>query len=231
MNLVLIGSLVAARRSDSRATASVTPSTSKSTLAGRMTATQDSSGPLPLPMRVSSGFLVYDLSGKIRIHTLPRRFIKRVTATRAASICLVSSQQRSSACKPYSPNATVWPREAIPERLPRCILRYLTLAGIIGITTNLQLSGGCGLYRLRLFLFCLALADPALHSQFAVNRVRFGEPVINIRPQRMQRHPAFMVHFHAGQFRPAQTPRAPNLDALSAEIHCRLQGLLHGAAE
>ena len=34
----------------------------------------------------------------------------RVTATRAASICLVSIQQRSSAIKPYSPNATVWPR-------------------------------------------------------------------------------------------------------------------------
>ena len=30
---------------------------------------------------------------------------------------------------PYSPNATVLPREAIPARLPRCILRYFTLAG------------------------------------------------------------------------------------------------------
>src|SRR6266568_6665916 len=92
MNLVLMGSLVAARRSDSRATASVTPSTSKSTLAGRITATQDSSGPLPLPMRVSKGFLVNDFCGKIRIHILPCRFILRATATRAASICLVSSQ-------------------------------------------------------------------------------------------------------------------------------------------
>ena len=97
MNLVLIGSLVAARRMDSRATASVTPSTSNNTFAGRMTATQDSSGPLPLPIRVSSGFLVKDLCGKMRIHILPRRFMLRVTATRAASICLVSSQQRSSA--------------------------------------------------------------------------------------------------------------------------------------
>jgi hypothetical protein len=71
----------------------------------------------------------------MRIHTLPRRFIKRVIATRAASICLVSIQQRSSACNPYSPNATALPREAIPRRAPRCILRYFTLAGIIAITT------------------------------------------------------------------------------------------------
>src|SRR2546426_507859 len=136
MNRVLIGSLVAARRNDSRATASVTPSTSKSTLAGRMTATQDSSGPLPLPMRVSKGFLVKDFCGKTRIHILPWRFILRAIATRAASICLVSSQQRSSACKPYSPKATVWPRVARPARLPRCILRYFTLSGIRGINQS-----------------------------------------------------------------------------------------------
>jgi hypothetical protein len=29
----------------------------------------------------------------------------------------------------------VVPREAIPVRLPRCILRYFTLAGIIAITS------------------------------------------------------------------------------------------------
>src|ERR1043166_4437010 len=54
-------------------------------------------------------------------------------ATRAASICFVSSQQRSIDCNPYSPNATLLPREARPARLPRCILRYFTLAGINGI--------------------------------------------------------------------------------------------------
>ena len=51
MNLVLIGNFVAARRSDSRATASVTPSTSNRTLAGRITATHDSSGPFQTPIR------------------------------------------------------------------------------------------------------------------------------------------------------------------------------------
>src|SRR6266540_1636134 len=75
MNLVLIGSLAEARRMDSRATASVTPSTSNSTLAGRITATQDSTPPLPVPMRTSRGFLVTDLSGNTRSQTLPRRFM------------------------------------------------------------------------------------------------------------------------------------------------------------
>src|SRR5213596_3596296 len=57
----------------------------------------------------------------------------RAMETRAASICLVSSQQRSRAIKPYSPNATVLPRVANPARLPRCILRNFTLAGCNGI--------------------------------------------------------------------------------------------------
>ena len=74
----------------------------------------------------------------------------RAMATRAASICLVSSQQRCSAINPYSPKATVWPRVAKPARLPRCILRYFTLSGINGITEsfypNLQFAAaaGCG---------------------------------------------------------------------------------------
>ena len=56
----------------------------------------------------------------------------RATATRAASSCLLSIQQRSSAINPYSPNATVLPRVATGAA-PRCILRYFTLLGIIAI--------------------------------------------------------------------------------------------------
>ena len=42
--------------------------------------------PLPDPIRVSAGFFVTGLSGKIVIHTLPPRRMCRVIATRAASI-------------------------------------------------------------------------------------------------------------------------------------------------
>jgi len=44
-------------------------------------------------------FLGEGFWGKTRIHILPWRFMLRATATRAASICLVSSQQRSRAIK------------------------------------------------------------------------------------------------------------------------------------
>src|SRR6476660_4589599 len=139
----------------------------------------------------------------MRIHIFPWRFILRAMATRAASICFVSSQQRSSAIRPYSPNATVLPRYASPARLPRCILRNLTLAGCNGITkilysksfkklasplldrNRLSLHG-----RLRFGRLVLAFADPAFDAELAVNGQRFGETVINVRAQRVQRNAA-----------------------------------------
>ena len=102
-----IGSLCAASRSASRAGSSRTPATSKSMRPRRTTATQNSGGPLPLPMRVSAGFLETGLSGKMRIHTLPPRFIECVMARRAASIWRAVIQALPSACRPNSPNATV----------------------------------------------------------------------------------------------------------------------------
>ena len=70
----------------SRAISSPTPATSKSMRPGRTTATQRSTGPLPLPMRTSAGFFVTGLSGKMRIQTLPPRRRWWVIARRAASI-------------------------------------------------------------------------------------------------------------------------------------------------
>ena len=55
--------------------------------AGLITHTHSSGAPLPLPIRVSSGFLVIGLSGNTRIHTLPPRLTWREMAIRAASIC------------------------------------------------------------------------------------------------------------------------------------------------
>ena len=86
MNLVLIGNLCCARSIASRASGSGTPASSNITRPGRTTATQPSGLPLPEPMRVSAGFFVTGLSGKIVIHTLPPRLMWRVIATRLASI-------------------------------------------------------------------------------------------------------------------------------------------------
>ena len=51
-------------------------------------------------MRVSCGFLVIGLSGNTRTQILPPRLMKRVIATRAASICRSVSQHGSIAFSP-----------------------------------------------------------------------------------------------------------------------------------
>src|SRR6516165_5840227 len=84
-------------------------------------------------MRVSGGRAVTDLSGKTRIHSFPLRFILRVSATRAASSCVLVIHARSSVCKPNSPKSILRLREAVPFRLPRWAFRYFTRSGIIGI--------------------------------------------------------------------------------------------------
>src|SRR5216683_268578 len=138
-NFVRTGNLSAANRNDSRATDSGTPSSSNKILPGRTVATQYSGWPLPFPMRVSGGRAVTDLSGKIRIHNLPLRFMLRVNATRAASICVFVIQARSSVCNPNSPKLIRRLREAVPLRLPRWDFRYFTRLGINGIKIRLRL--------------------------------------------------------------------------------------------
>src|SRR5204863_3478553 len=138
-NFVRTGSLSAAKRSDSRATDSGTPSNSNKMFPGFTVATQYSGCPFPLPIRVSGGRAVTDLSGKIRIHSLPLRFMLRVNATRAASICVFVIQARSSVCRPNSPKLILRLREAVPLRLPRWDFRYFTRLGINGIKIRLRL--------------------------------------------------------------------------------------------
>src|SRR5690606_7676381 len=94
------GSFAAARANASRATGSATPSSSNMIRPGLTTATQYSGLPFPFPMRVSAGFFVTGLSGKMRIQTLPPRLMWRVNATRAASICRLVIHPGSSACRP-----------------------------------------------------------------------------------------------------------------------------------
>src|SRR5215203_5839851 len=127
---VLIGSLCPARRIASRARSSGTPASSNITRPGLTTATQPSGFPFPDPCRVSAGFFVYGLSGKMLIHTFPPRLILRVIATRAASIWRLVIQPRSSAFSPYSPNATWAPPFVLPRMRPRMTLRCLTRFGI-----------------------------------------------------------------------------------------------------
>src|SRR6266568_58376 len=91
-------------------------------------------------MRVSGGREVTDLSGKMRIHNLPLRFMLRVRATRAASSWVFVIQARSSVCRPNSPKSILRLREAVPLRLPRWDLRYFTRFGINGMAIPLKLA-------------------------------------------------------------------------------------------
>jgi hypothetical protein len=86
----------------------------------------------------SGGREVTDLSGKIRIQSLPLRFMLRVSATRAASIWVLVIQARSSVWRPNSPKSIRRLREAVPLRLPRWVLRYFTRLGINGMAISLS---------------------------------------------------------------------------------------------
>src|SRR2546425_7018896 len=155
----------------SRAVVSSTPSISYRIRPGLTTATHPSGAPLPLPMRVSAGFLVYGLSGNTRIHILPPRLIERVIATRAASIWRLVTHAGSRAISPYSPNATDEPRYALPRMRPRICLRYLTRLGI----NMRRLLPGHGLGAGLRLVPDLAVEHPHLHATRAVLRER-GRP-------------------------------------------------------
>src|SRR5215207_3854285 len=152
---------------------------------GLTTATHSSGLPLPLPIRVSAGFLVTGLSGKMRIHTLPPRLRLRVSATRAASIWRLVIHPGSSALRPNSPKARVEPRYALPRMLPRWALRYLTRLGI----------SMAGFLRLRRDDRAqhFALEDPHLHADGAGRGVGRRHAEVDVGAQRVQRHPPVAI--------------------------------------
>src|SRR5450755_2352276 len=223
---------------------------------GLTTETHFSGAPLPLPMRVSAGFLVKGLSGKIRIHNLPPRLMKRVMATREASIWRSVIQAFSMAFRPYSPNARSPPRQAFPLRRPRICFRYFTFLGINivicsfplsqilprltagEINSPLQKPSRYGGHAFALFLNfrdalgdVFALVDPALHADYPVRRVGFGGAKIDVGAQRLQRQPALQVPFFAGDFCAVQAACYANLDALASETQRRIYRFAHRAAE
>src|SRR5712664_4402892 len=184
---------------------------------GFTTDTHFSGAPLPLPMRVSAGFFVNGLSGKIRIQSLPPRLMKRVMATRDASICRSVIHAASMAFNPYSPKAKSPPRHALPVRRPRICFRYFTFLGIniavfsFPVVSFVSASGLCRRYPFTLLLQLgsalrnvFPLVDPALHANHPVGRVGLCETEIDVRAQGLQWQAALHVPFLAGYFRAVQ---------------------------
>src|SRR5262249_47968057 len=85
--------------------------------------------------------------------------------------------------------------------------------------------------RHRIMLEDFSLEDPDLHSAGAVRGEGGRYPIIDVGPQRVQRHASFAIPLHARDFRPAEAARAVDADAFGTETHCRLNRALHGAAE
>src|SRR5712671_3022203 len=77
----------------------------------------------------------------------------------------------------------------------------------------------------------LALEYPDLDPTSAVGRVGAAITEIDVGAQRVQRHAALAIPLHARDLGAAETTRAVDANALSAEPHRRLHGALHGTAE
>ena len=77
----------------------------------------------------------------------------------------------------------------------------------------------------------LAAEDPALDADGAVGGVRLGGSIFDVGAQRVQRHPPLVVPLVARHLGAAQAARTRQPNALGAELHRGLNGLLHGAAK
>ena len=77
----------------------------------------------------------------------------------------------------------------------------------------------------------VALEDPALHADDAVGRLRFGEAIVDVRAQGVQRHASLAVPLAPTHLGPAETAGALDPDSPGAELHGRRDGLLHRPAE
>src|SRR6266545_2618736 len=142
---------------------------------------------------------------------------------------------------------------------PRCCLRYLTFFGINieldpcrsrfrvpGSQFVFRFASGFGSLRSRraarrpipiLFVTSgarhqpLALVEPHLHANLAVGRAGFGEAVVDVGAQRLQRQLPVQIPLRPRDFRAVQPSRHAHLDAARAEPQRRFHRLAHRAAE
>ena len=88
---------------------------------------------------------------------------------------------------------------------------------------------------LRFALLCggqnLAFVYPDLHADYAVCRAGFGETVIDVSAQRVQRQTALQIPFGAGDFVSVQASAYANFDSFASETQRRVYRFAHGAAE
>src|SRR5581483_4658582 len=77
----------------------------------------------------------------------------------------------------------------------------------------------------------LAAIHPNLHADDAIGGLGFGETVINVGAQRVQRQAPLQVPLGTGDLVAVQPAADPHLDSLAAEAQRRIYRLAHGAAK
>src|SRR3954451_3697393 len=73
--------------------------------------------------------------------------------------------------------------------------------------------------RHRIVLEDFALENPDLYAASAEGGERGGNAIVHIGSQRVQRHAAFAIPLHAGDFGAAETTRAVDTNAFGAKPH------------
>src|SRR6266403_1678109 len=150
------------------------------------------------------------------------------------------------AFRPNCPNDNVAPEVATPWIRPLCAFRNFVFFGCImayalksflfrssSVATRPRsvALGHLLVLRHRVVLKDFALENPDLDAAGAERGERGRNPVVDVGAQRMQRHAAFAIPFHARDSGAAETARAVDTNALGAKTHRRLHRALHGAAE
>src|SRR6202048_2011329 len=150
------------------------------------------------------------------------------------------------AFRPNCPNDNVAPEVATPWIRPLCSFRTFVFFGCImayalkpSLLRSSSVATRPGIVALghllvlghRVVLKDFALEDPDLDAACAEGGERGRHPVIDVGAQRVQRHAALAIPFHARDFGAAETARAVDTNAFGTEAHRRLHRALHGAAE
>src|SRR3954468_17363144 len=139
------------------------------------------------------------------------------------------------AFRPNWPNDNVAPEVAVPWMRPLCAFRNFVFFGCImayalkpslffasrGIAarTGTVAFGHLLVLGHRIVLEDLTLEDPDLDAAGTERGERGRNAIVDVGAQRMQRHTAFAIPFHTGDFGAAQTPRAVDTDAFGAKTH------------
>ena len=200
-NVVLHRQLRRSQRGTPRArSSSVTPSISYSMRAGLHLGDPVLDVALAVALRTSSGFLVIGLSGNTRIQILPPRLTKRVMARRAASIWRAVRRPRVGGLQ-----AVLAEADRVAALRQAAVAAFVLLAefGSLGLQHGFHsvLSWPSSARELRALaslhlVACiqdLALEYPHLDADHAVGGLGFGETVVDVGAQRMQRHATFAV--------------------------------------